>query len=92
MANMGAPPSLNLVREIFNVLILMKIDILLGVPLRLTIALAVAFTLVLYSSSQQPQPNNAKHKITPLNPREKVVFFVHLAPIFALTVMLTYLL
>lgn len=86
IANMGAPPSLNLISEIFRLLTLLNYDFFTLLPLAGTLMLAVAFTLLLYSSTQQPQPNLNKFKILPLNPRELLIFFLHVAPIFLLPV------
>lgn len=92
IANMGAPPSLNLVREVFRIILLLKTEPLLALPLRFILTLAVAFSLTLYASSQQPQPSAAKPKLTPLNPREKIVFLIHILPVFSLAIVATYLL
>jgi len=87
IANMGAPPSLNLLREILRLLALLRVDLLSLLPLAFTLMLAVAFTLLLYASTQQPQPRVNKFKTTPLNAREILLFFLHTVPIFFLPVL-----
>ena len=88
IANMGAPPSLNLLREIFRVIRLLGRDYLFILPLSATLMLAVAFSLLLYASTQQPQPRTMNPKIPALSLRELLIFFLHVLPIFLLPIAL----
>ena len=88
IGNMGAPPSINLIREIFRILSLFNTIWLTCIPLGFIATLAVAYTLILYSSSQQGQANHMKKFIFPLTTRELSVLRSHalvaliLSPIF----------
>lgn len=55
MANMGAPPSRNLLSEILAIRGLINTDLGLSFQVSFLVLLAGAYTLVLYSSSQQGQ-------------------------------------
>nr|AHB52778.1 NADH dehydrogenase subunit 4 [Schizopera knabeni] len=58
MGNMGAPPTVNLLAEIWSGLVLVNTEMSMAAPFMLSTFFAVAFTLVIYTSPAQGQPSN----------------------------------
>lgn len=77
VCNMGAPPSLNLIREIVSIISLINIIRALIAPLRLVAGLAVAYTLLLYASAQQGQSRFRKPRSNMVSLRENTLMFSH---------------
>lgn len=77
ICNMGAPPSLNLIREILRLLAVLTSHMTFALTLGIIAGLAVAYTLILYASSQQGQIRFAKINIAPLNFRESITIASH---------------
>ena len=74
---MGAPPSINLIREIFSLQAIINFDLTIIIPLTLVVALAVAYTLILYSSSQQGPVSPLSHRFAVLSCRELNLLLAH---------------
>lgn len=53
LGNMGGPPTINLISEIYLIIRLVSNNIWILIPLSILTFLGVAYTLVLYASSQQ---------------------------------------
>jgi NADH-ubiquinone oxidoreductase chain 4 len=53
LGNIGAPPTVNLVREISSIVGFINFDFYLWLPIAVITFFAAAYTLVLYRSSQQ---------------------------------------
>ena len=74
---MGAPPSLNLIREIVTILTIVNFSHIFFMPLAAIIGLAVAYNLLIYSSSQQGQINFSKSYLNLLSFRETTLLSAH---------------
>lgn len=59
LGNMGAPPTINLIREIWAINITASLSFISWVPISILSFFAAAYTLILYSSSQQGQSRQA---------------------------------
>lgn len=83
-ANIGVPPSVNLVRELILVSSVLSIAVRLMLPLRLSLFLRAAYRLLLYSSSQIGRLGefNNFFRFCPLNMLVNMGF--HLFPVFFL--------
>lgn len=57
LGNIGGPPSINLIREIYLIISLISNRAISLVPLRILAFMGVAYTLILYASSQQGPKN-----------------------------------
>lgn len=55
LGNMGAPPTLNLVSEIYRIIAILKNNLLLSGPVLIIAGLATAFTLNIFISTQHNQ-------------------------------------
>ena len=79
MCNMGAPPSVNLIREILCLLSLLSYNIVLRRLVAITAIMAVVFTLLLYASSQQGILRKLKTATYPLIGVEFLIIRSHVA-------------
>ena len=91
VGNMGAPPSINLIREIFSVITLLNLNNVWSLPLMFIAGLAVAYTLILYAGTQQGQVRNQKPNLTPLSMREISLLSSHAASVFGLVTVISLL-
>jgi NADH-ubiquinone oxidoreductase chain 4 len=91
VCNMGAPPSLNLLREIISVLRIINLSNVFFAPLRFIIGLAVAYNLLLYAGSQQGQPNFRKSYFYVVSIRESSLLRAHAYTGLTLSVILLHL-
>jgi len=81
---MGAPPSLNLIREILRLVAILNSNKVFSLSLALIAGLAVAYTLILYARSQQGQTSTSKTALLPLSLREISLIALHALVIFIL--------
>lgn len=75
--NMGAPPSFNLLREIFCFLRIGSHNLTSYLFLGLAAILAVAYTLLLYSRTQHGKPTSGVSCGAPLSPRDFILLITH---------------
>ena len=85
VCNIGAPPSLNLLREILSLVSILNMGSILVLPVRVITGLAVAYSLILYASSQQGQLTFSKIISRALTLREINLMFSHIYSSFALS-------
>ena len=82
LANMGGPPTFNLLREIINFSLLLSFSCFTLLPIFFLAGLAVAYSLILYSRTQQGAPRGVKGASPPLSLVEATNLSVHrVAPI-----------
>lgn len=81
---MGAPPSLNLLREIFSLISILTVSPLASPLLLVITAFAVAYTLILYARSQQGQFSFSKLNNSSFSLREARLTSSHVFTVFAL--------
>merc|ERR1711963_174199 len=74
IANIRAPPSSNLVAELFVISSIMNNSVWVIFQIGFIILLAGAYTLVLYSSSSQGQKKSKARALTQMRQREISVF------------------
>ena len=80
IANIGGPPTVNLLSEILIVVAVFNINAVLRIPITFTLFLAVAFSLLIYTSSQHGQkPASGKLPI-PLTSQELLFSLILVRP------------
>lgn len=84
VCNMGGPPSVNLIREIISLTAVLNSSFTTRFSLILVTGLAVAYSLILYASSQQGQLSASKVNNFPLSLRELNLMSSHVVPRFSL--------
>ena len=76
-ANMGAPPTLNIMGEVFTIIGLTTRYAPIAGAVAIVIFLAVVFTLLLYSFSQQGLNTFSAMCESPLSPKDLIVMGAH---------------
>lgn len=84
LGNMGAPPTINLIREILALICLINTSIYSLPALAALTFLAAAYTLILYSVTQHGYPAVALRKPSTLNQIETTLLFQHCVWLFTL--------
>lgn len=77
VANIGGPPTLNLVREIVSFILAYAINLSRVLPYSIMAALAVAYSLTLFSLSQHGASTKLANSPKPLTIRELTNLFYH---------------
>lgn len=77
LGNMGAPPTINLVREIWALNTLVSLCWATIVPIAILSFFAAAYTLILYASSQQGQPTFYIMRAYNTSPGALLILFIH---------------
>jgi NADH:ubiquinone oxidoreductase subunit 4 (subunit M) len=77
IANMGAPPTVNLLREVLTVSSILGQSLASFLPLGVVLMAAVAFSLVYYNSTQHGQEPSLSSSLAPLHSLERAVLRVH---------------
>ena len=80
MCNIGAPPSLNILSEIFRVMSLINFCSNIFIPLSLILIFAVVFNLILYASRQHAQNCQRKNSLFYISLRQILILFLHVFP------------
>lgn len=80
-ANIAAPPTINLLREILLITRTLSISNLYIPSIAVTAFLAAAYSLILYTSSQHGANPNFSNPLILLNPRNYFVILSHSVPI-----------
>lgn len=77
LGNIGAPPTLNLVREVTSIIGLLTLSSIVVFPVILLTFFAAAYTLILYSSTQHGKPSNHSMSQLSLHKLESWILFSH---------------
>lgn len=77
MGNMGAPPTINLLAEIFRINSLVNHNLWRRLSLALVTFLAVAYSLIIYSSTRQGQYVSQTTQRCPVRPRYILILKTH---------------
>jgi NADH:ubiquinone oxidoreductase subunit 4 (subunit M) len=85
MANMGAPPILNLLGEIVSLAGRIRVNWSLGVQLGGLVFLGGAYTLILFSASQQGQKKTNAKYLRVFSFQENLNLLMLTAPLAALS-------
>ena len=91
IANMRAPPSSNLVAELFVISSIMNNSVWVIFQIGFIILLAGAYTLVLYSSSSQGQKKSKARALTQMRQREIRVFCTIVVIVYGLSFIIAFL-
>lgn len=83
-ANMAAPPSINLLREIILITATLSHSFILAVPLIFISFIAAAYSLFLYSSTNHGSSLLLSNPTTPMSSRYSLLIFLHVAPLIRL--------
>jgi len=83
-ANISAPPSINLLREILLLPAILANSIWLSLGLVVATLLSGAYSLILFSSTQHGHPSNLLISLPSSRPRNYLLIFLHILPIFSL--------
>lgn len=89
VGNIGAPPSLNLVSEIFMISSLFSRDFFLSLPALLMAGVATAFTITLFILTQHSQFPSVNKSIVFLSPQEFSRLTFHSGPIIVGIILFT---
>lgn len=81
-ANIAAPPSINLLREIILISSSLFTSTITLIPLSVISFLAAAYSLLLYSSTQHGSPLNYSNPLNLLNPSNYTTITLHLIPLY----------
>lgn len=81
MANFGGPFTFNLLAEIMLIVNLIRVDAILLVSVVLVSFFSAAYSLILYSSTQQGSPSYFYYSCSNIVLREGSVLVFHLAPL-----------
>jgi len=81
MANFGGPFTFNLLAEIILIINLIRVDTILLVSVVLVSFFSAAYSLILYSSTQQGSPSYFYYSCSNIVLREGGVLVFHLAPL-----------
>ena len=90
--NIGAPPSINLLREIFLLVAILKSSKFIGLLLGLSRFFAAAYSLYLYTSTQHGHLGSYINISININSRIMSSLFLHLLPVLFLIVSSQYIL
>lgn len=90
-ANIGVPPTLNLIREILSIIPVLNFCWNFLIPISLILLLTVAFNLLLFARTQQSQINIIKPKFFRLTSREICILISHRIPPYLLICILNFL-
>lgn len=83
-ANIGAPPSLNLVREVSLLARILNISNLFIIFIILSRFIAGIYSLVIYSSTQHGPPSIYTNPLTLFRPRNHLILLIHTIPLYVL--------
>jgi NADH-ubiquinone oxidoreductase chain 4 len=81
IANIGAPPMLNLIGELVSITGVLTVNLLFCVQTIFLIFLGGAYTLILYASTQRGQKKNNFNSFTPLYFQENMGIFRLIVPL-----------
>ena len=88
LGNIGAPPTINLVREIFRIIGMVNFNAFTIIAIALTTFLAAAYTLILYSTTQQGEKAISFIGVRPLSYSDLLIIVSHLVWLLFLVVSL----
>lgn len=80
--NISAPPSLNLIREFSLLTRIISLSGTLFIIMLVSIFIAGAYTLVIYSSTQHGTPSQYLNTITLFHTRNHTIIIIHIIPLF----------
>lgn len=83
-ANIAAPPTINLLREILLITATLSHSLILAVPLILIRFIAAAYSLFLYSTVNHGAPLLLSNSISSISPRYLLLIFLHIIPLLSL--------
>lgn len=83
-ANMAAPPRINLIREIFLIIAIMRQSIYIIIPLRIIRFITVAYSLYLYSTTNHGPVINISAPMPQVRISDISLIILHLVPIVIL--------
>lgn len=86
-ANIAAPPSINLLREILLITATLSSSIILLIPLILIRFFTVAYSLHLFASINHGRPIQITNPLPPLMSRNLLLIILHISPAILLIVM-----
>lgn len=83
-ANIAAPPTINLLREILLITATLSHSFTLAVPLILIRFIAAAYSLFLYSTVNHGAPLLLSNTSPSISPRYSLLIFLHITPLLSL--------
>lgn len=83
-ANIAAPPSINLLREIILITSISNLSLILTIPLILITFLTGAYSLFIYSATQHGQTNNFTNPSLHIKQKDLLILLIHLTPLIIL--------
>lgn len=86
MANFGGPFTFNLLAEIILIINLVRVNAALLVSVVLVSLFSAAYSLILYSRTQQGTPSYFYYSCSNVTPRERCVLVFHLVPLLFIAV------
>ena len=89
LGNMGGPPTINLIREIFSIIAFVNFDPSIILPVSVITFLAAAYTLVLFRGTQQGVPPLRLVNMGQLHHAEITILFGHVSWLFLLPLALS---
>lgn len=89
LGNMGGPPTVNLISEIFSIVAFVNFDLSIILPISAITFLAAAYTLVLFRGTQQGTPPLRLPGIGQLLHAEITILFGHVGWLFLLPLALS---
>jgi len=86
MANFGGPFTFNLLAEIILIINLVRVNAALLVSVVLVSLFSAAYSLILYSRTQQGTPSYFYYSCSNVMPRERCVLVFHLTPLLFIAI------
>uniref|UniRef100_A0AAU8L474 NADH-ubiquinone oxidoreductase chain 4 n=1 Tax=Polychaeta sp. TaxID=3061522 RepID=A0AAU8L474_9ANNE len=83
-ANMGAPPSINLLSEIILLTSIVTLTNLFMIPLVMCSFISGAYSLILYTTTQHGSPSKYMNTMKLFTPRNHLTISMHIFPLFLL--------
>lgn len=89
LGNIGAPPTINLIREIFSIIGILNYTWIIWIPVSTITFIAAAYTLILFSSTQQGKTSPSLTSIEALNHNDLNILRTHVIWLFLIVLRLS---
>jgi NADH-ubiquinone oxidoreductase chain 4 len=83
-ANIAAPPSINLLREIMLITSVLSISTYTIIPISLIRFLTAAYSLQIFANTQHGQVRNLYNPLQVIKPKDNLLLLIHLTPLITL--------
>lgn len=83
-ANIAAPPSINLLREIILITATLSKSIMISILLGLVRFLTAMYSLHIYTTTQHGQISNYTNPLTTLKTKDMLILYIHIFPLILL--------